>query len=60
MAEAVQPAEYPINQKSDQVLKTLIEMEFKRYQTLTGVDLRFYSRIVEILLEWGGNFPETQ
>ena len=60
MAEAVQPEEYPIGQEPDQVLKTLIEMEYKRYQALTGEDLRFYSRMVEVLLEWGGNFPETQ
>ena len=60
MAEAVQPEEYPSGQEPDQVLKTLIEMEYKRYQTLTGEDLRLYSRMVEVLLEWGGNFPETQ
>ena len=60
MAEVVQPTEYPFNEEPDQVLKDLIEMEFKRYQNLTGVDLRLYSRLTEVLLEWGGNFPETQ
>ena len=60
MAEAAQPEVYPRGQEPDQVLKTLIEKEYNRYQKLTGEDLRLYSRMVEVLLEWGGNFPETQ
>ena len=42
MAEAVQRGKYPINQNPDDVLRTLIENEYKRYQKLTGVDLQLY------------------
>ena len=44
MAEAVQPDFYPVDQTADEVLKNLVEDEYRRYLRLSeGEDLNFFA-----------------
>ncbi len=60
MAKAVQPKTYPLDTSPDEVLKSLIEKEYQRYQQLTGDDLHFFNQVLRVLRDWPGTFPITE